>query len=204
MTRSARETATPWRSESMCGAADGGGDRVEHNVLHGAEPEHERRVREPGGAFHPGDTGVEQRRGVGGRRLAERMAERDQSPTKQCQEVLTPHETISAGRSVTRGVYVTTSGRTGRFVRAGARLAIRPFPPLPLEITVVSHATGYATDSAKSKLGPFQFERREPGPKTYASRSCSRASVIPTSIRRATSGAGRSTRWCRGTRSWGA
>ncbi len=29
----------------------------------------------------------------------------------------------------------------------------------------MSHATGYATESAKSKLGPFQFERREPGPK---------------------------------------
>ena len=60
----------------------------------------------------------------------------------------------------------------------------------------------YAAPAAGAPLGPFTVERREPGPHDVLHRDpLSAASATPTSTRRATSGAARSSRWCPATRS---
>ena len=49
---------------------------------------------------------------------------------------------------------------------------------------------GYAAHSAEDALAPFSFERRDPGPTTSRSTSCSAASATPTCTPRAASGPG--------------
>jgi alcohol dehydrogenase (NADP+) len=63
-------------------------------------------------------------------------------------------------------VYVTTGVQAERF---GVRThRVRPSSrshTITTRDATVSHAVGYATRTAKGRLGPFEFERREPGPK---------------------------------------
>ena len=60
-------------------------------------------------------------------------------------------------------------------------------------------AKGYAAQDPKTPLGPFSFDRREPGPHDVQF-DITVASATPTSIRSATNGAGRFFRWYPATR----
>ena len=65
----------------------------------------------------------------------------------------------------------------------------------------MTEVRGYAAHDASSPLAPFTFERREPGPHDVQIEILYAASAIPTCTRRTTTGAIRSIRWCRATRS---
>ena len=56
-------------------------------------------------------------------------------------------------------------GRPGQKIRRADPSNPVIEPVTPSRDATVSHAVGYATRSAKSRLGPFEFERREPGPR---------------------------------------